>query len=168
MSASAAAAIFGKGTSELVISQGAGSTIGDMTAGGGLAAAFNGTTNESYASACRKAATNGYVGKAFTVGKIISKATVQAANGSLAGGYDDTGGASTVSLTLYGKNGTPSSGTDGTLLATASFSDPNDNSVRTLTSTDVVTPYTNVWIYQTTAAPGTEVMNAEVVFYERV
>lgn len=65
-----------------IISGGTGTNIGDMTAGGGLAEAFNGTTSVSQGSCCKKApSTSGYnnsVGKDWGVGntKTITRFTM--------------------------------------------------------------------------------------------
>jgi hypothetical protein len=55
-----------------------------------------------------------------------------------------------MTITLYAKNGSPpSSGTDGTQLATVSFTDSASLQNRTLVSNDNVTPYRYVWLYYT-------------------
>jgi hypothetical protein len=149
-------------TSESAISQATGTNIGDMTAQGGLAGAFDGSTATV---AARSTSTPGYVGKNYSSApKKISKVTVQSQNS--AAGFDGTSAASNINITLYGKNGdAPSNGTDGTPLGTTgSFADATGPVTKTITSSDQATLWDYVWVYITSSAAEPQI--AEVVFYE--
>ncbi|MDM9619072.1 hypothetical protein [Rhizobium sp. S96] len=146
-----------------LIAAGTGTAIGDTTALGGLAAAFDGVTTQALANCARtvsNTATNGYVGKNYTgAAKAIQSATLI---GSSDNGLDGTLSASTITLVLRGKNGSaPTSRTDGTSLGTASFSDAAGVS-RTITSTDPMTAWDYVWFdASTTASSGIYVAEAQ-------
>ena len=108
--------------------------IGDMTSGGGLSAAFNGNTTQSAAACAQKGGTysgplTSYVGENFsgcsTTSYGVQSATVYPSSdqglvhlqnaGTSSPSYQITG-------YLYGKNGTPGSDTDGTLLGSTTIS----------------------------------------------
>jgi len=147
---------------ESAISQATGTNIGNMTASGGLAAAFDGSTNTF---ADRGATSPGYVGKDYSSGpKKISK--VVATSHNSAAGFDGTSSASNITITLYGKNGSaPSSGTDGASLGTTgSFADGAGPVGKTITSSDQSTLWDYVWVYITSSVAEPRVAN--VVFYE--
>lgn len=155
---------FGVGDASLVetlISQGTGTNIGSMTGFDGLAGAFDGNTATLAGTAN---ADTGYVGKSYSPAKIISKATAQGL-GSGIGFFENRANAT---LTLYGKNGAPSSGTDGTSLATSgSFADASITV--TLTVPSPVTAYTHVWVYFSGSGGGLGHMyTLEVNFYEMI
>ncbi|CAK9250187.1 unnamed protein product [Sphagnum jensenii] len=50
-----------------------GTTIGNLTGGGGLAAAFNGTTSQTAAKSAEATAVGGFIGKEFTAPETITK-----------------------------------------------------------------------------------------------
>ena len=137
--------------------------IGDMTGSAGLAAIFNGTTNSTSGACGWKSAANGYAGLQFAAGKPIGKVELWGSNDQ---GYVYTVNPSTP-ITLYGKNGAPSSGTDGTSLGSTTFTDSaNESTMRTITSSDAVTTYTHVWCYIRGGGINTTIF-AELKFYER-
>jgi hypothetical protein len=142
--------------------------IGDMTASGGLAAAFDNTTSQAAAACAVKAATSGYVGSDYTSqpgrGKRIYKATCFGSNDQ---GYSSTGAGASITLNLYGKTGTtaPANATDGTLLGTLAFTNlANESSGRDITSSDQDTLFGFLWI-QVVAGSG-NVTLAEAQLYE--
>ena len=114
-------------TKPSLIAQDTGTAIGDLTAQGGLAGAFNGTRFQATSSG---ASTSGnvstaYIGKNWGSSKTITGFILYSPTSD---GFVGSGG-STFTVKLYGKNGAPSSGTDGTLLFTSSS--VNDNLVST-------------------------------------
>ena len=109
-------------SSSSVVSGGTGTNVGDLTANGGLAAAFNGATSQAAGAGATKdvsAASGGFIGKDWGVStpKTISQAVVHGAND---GGLVGTG--PNVTLTLRGSNTTPSYGS-GTSLASTTVTD---------------------------------------------
>lgn len=160
---------FGAGSAtltETLFDRTLGTNIGDMTAQGGLAASFDGTTsaaqNTSGVSQTPGNVTSSYVGKNYSavgahgVSKVI-------AYGSTDGGFNNNLG--TVTLTLYGKNGSnPSNATDGTSLGSVNFTDVSNQSAgKTITSGDTVTLYDRFWV---TISSGTGAYKfAELQFY---
>jgi hypothetical protein len=140
-------------------------SIGDLTGGGNLAAAFDAdTTQAAAACAAKAAATTGYVGKTFAAAAPIHTVKVYGSN--------DAGYVSAitpeVTIKLYGKNGTaPANGTDGTLLATLTpFTDTADESTaRTITSSDQNTSYLHAWVYITHNGVANQINVAELEFF---
>jgi hypothetical protein len=150
------------------ISGATGTNIGDMTSGGGLAGAFDGTTNQSNAASAQRTGTvaNAYVGKNYSASpKRIAKADIYPSNADH--WFSAADGAVNVILTLYGKNGSPpSSHTDGTSLGTTTFSE-DATSPRTITSNDTTTSWDYVWMSIATGAGSTgTIYCAELVLYE--
>lgn len=143
----------------------AGINIGNMTAGGasGLAGAFNGVLNQLAAGGSGISGAPGAVGKRFSFGKAISKVVCY---GTSNVGYINTGAASPVTITLYGKNGTPANWTDGTPLGSISFNQNavSDTAGRAIISSDQVTTFSNVWVYINGGPNSTYV--GQVVMYE--
>ena len=101
----------------------AGSNVGDMTAAGGLAAGFDGTTSQAHAASAKGANDTGtsFLGKdhGSGVAKTITKYELFAPSDS---GFDGDSGGSTITVSLRGSNSTPSIG-GGTQLHTDNFSD---------------------------------------------
>jgi hypothetical protein len=122
-----------------------GTNIGDMTASSGLAGAFDGTTATT--ANTPSAVTAAYVGKTLAGSSRISAAVCR---GVAAAGF--TSGAN-YTLNLYAKQGAaPASSTDGTLLGTTgSLADANDDSTKTITSSDTTTEWDHVWVEVTTS-----------------
>lgn len=129
---------FGVGGSSLTyadpVAQGLGTIIGDFTSNSSL---FNGNTT----TGSSKASTNAYIGKTFVAPIVLEKMTIYPDSGF--GFANDESG--NITVTLYGKNGTPANGTDGTSLGSTSFADQTTSKV--FTSTDQVNSYTSVWAY---------------------
>ncbi len=147
--------------------------IGDMAGGGGIGAAFDGNTDQAF-SACAAEGSGGtrsaYVGKHWagglskTIGRFIA--------------YDpnDEGHASSgvsVTLSLYGKNGAPSSPTDGTMLFMSPSQPYAGGSIGvydtgTVNTIDVSNAYTRHWVTVTPIGATGTLYIAEVIFYELV
>lgn len=144
-----------------------GTNIGDMSANGGLAASFDGTTNQA-AAACSRTATsvsNAYIGKTGNISRIISKATIHGSNNL---GYNDNAVGTSCTAKLYAKTGAaPANGTDGTLLGSITFTQSADESAgRDITSSDTSTLWAHWWIYHTQAGAANNISNAEARFFE--
>lgn len=134
------------GTTAL-ISGGTGTNIGDMTANGGLAAAFDGDTTESSGACAGKGGNTdtGYVGKNYTASpNQVASCIVYGSNNI---GFVDTG-ADAITITLYGKNGSvPANASDGTSLGTVGFNNSADESAgRSITSSDPNTFWDYIWV----------------------
>lgn len=137
--------------------------IGNMTNGGGLAAAFDGdTTQNGGVGAQRSTQTTAFVGKTLAADAVISSAKVYGSDNL---GYVE-GSNPSVTITLYGKTGTaPSSGTDGTSLGSITFTDTADESAaRTITSTSTAL-WTHVWVYITHGGAGANMHLAELELF---
>lgn len=150
----------------VLIDRTAGTNIGDMTSNGGLAAAFDGVTNQaSAACAVGSSSANRFVGKTLASAKKFGKATVYGSNNS---GYISAADPS-VTVRIYGKSGVaPVNDQDGTILGTISFTDTTNESVgRDITSTDTSTSWDHMWVRVTTSAASTKIV-AELVLYEYV
>ena len=163
------------------IAQGTGTAIGDLTTQGGLAGAFNGTRFQAYGSgaATDGSQATGYIGKNWGSSKTITGFILYSpTNFGFVGS-----GASTFTVKLYGKNGAPSSATDGTLLFTSSsvndnlvstngergaikyFADTTITSEETISSFTTTTAFTYHWVVIT---PNTSesVHMGQIEFYE--
>lgn len=140
----------------------AGTAIGDMTANGGLAGAFDGTTNQDSGACAAKGANAGYVGKTWATAKIFNDATLYGSNN---GGFTAAGGASRT-INIRGKNGTaPSGPTDGTIIGTVTFSDvSNGSGGQAVASTDQSTAWLH-WIVEINGLIA-ELFCAEIVWNE--
>jgi hypothetical protein len=116
--------------SEAEIDPATGTSLGNMTSGGGLTAVLTGSQSKNFVPGgwYGAAASNAYAGLAFAAAKTVSRALVY--------GFADHGFAYTqnanVTLTLYGKNGAPSGATEalkaasGTVLGSVGpFTDAN-------------------------------------------
>lgn len=151
----------GGGLVETLWDRTAGTNIGNMTSGGGLAAAVDGNTSQINTACATALGADGFVGKtlggsAYPISKIVLY-------GSSDAGFQGLVGAS-VTLKLFGKNGTaPANTTDGTELATSTITDPENNTAQTLMSSDTVTAYEHVW--GTVQAAGQSTFVAEIEIY---
>lgn len=144
--------------SDILLYPSGGTRIGDLTAAGGLAAAFDGTTSQAAAAAASKtSATSGYVGKTLDVAQTCKKVKIYPSSNN---GFSDQ---ATVTITLYGKQGTaPANATDGTSLGTTgSISDTT--SMQTINSSNTATEYDHLWVTITQSSGIIYV--AEVQFY---
>ncbi|MBI2235780.1 MAG: hypothetical protein HYU60_02285 [Magnetospirillum sp.] len=122
-----------------------GSAIGDMTAAGGNAAAFNGATSQPANECAQKAGSSAYVGKDFgSAPKVITGAKVYNPNDGDGAG---SGYGGSLSISLYASNSAPSSPTNGTLLGTiGAFVDAEVGSSITNLSISNATAYQYVWV----------------------
>ena len=160
---------FGGGARPLVstlVDRTTGTNIGDMTGAGGLAASFDGNTNQAATVVSQKSTTEGYVGKLYSTGKIVDQVVCYGSNN---GGYCGQNNG-TITLNLRGKVGTPANGADGTLLATASFAEQaNESAGRTLTNSgDRTTAFTAVFVEvsEVSSPAFNDVKMAELQIYE--
>jgi hypothetical protein len=101
-----------------------GVNIGNCTGSGGLAAAFDGVTNQAVASCARSNGLNpGWIGK-YRAGapKILGRMTIYAPNNQNINGANGSG--ITGNINIYGKTvGQSTTSTDGTLLYSGTFVD---------------------------------------------
>ncbi len=136
-----------------------GSTFGNMTGGGNLAAAFDGVTNQAFASSASYGGNLGYVGKAFSSATSISQVIVYAPND----GNGFANAAASCTITVYGKNGVPASYSDGTPLGnTGAFTDALGIGSKTITF--AAASYTHFWaVINETGASASRI--AEVQYY---
>ena len=146
---------------ETLIDRTLGTAIGNLTVFG-LAKAFDGVTNATGGNCAAKSASGGYVGKTFPEAKIFSRALVYGAN--------DRGFVAninpSVTIRVYGKNGTPVNETDGTLIGGLTFTDTgNESAGREITSIDTTNAYTSIWA-SITPATAESTYCAELVLYE--
>jgi hypothetical protein len=128
-----------------VVPGGTGTNIGNYTDTGGVAAAFNGVTNQTAITGAGKvSSTTGFLGKTYAPRKAVFSVAVHGSNDQ---GYVDNI-TPTVTIVLRGKNGTaPASPTDGTSLGSISFTDTTDESAaRTITSSDTTTTWDHIFI----------------------
>lgn len=133
----------------------AGSNIGDMTGGGGLAAAFD----ANYSTVATKNGTFGYVGRSLTTPSAINRISVAC----IATGYGLFGGDAVATLELYAKTGgAPVNSTDGTLLDRVSLRDPDVASAVLLVSSDPTTVFAHVWVRVSSAVAGSPLQIAEL------
>lgn len=132
--------------------------IGNMTQGGGLAAVFDG----SQATAGRNEATSGWVGVDLVTPRRIDRASlIPPANG-----FDASGLATSITLTLRAKNGdAPTGPHDGIALGSVSFTDVNAAFPREIISTEKATAWRYVWV---TVSTGVWATVAEMALFEAV
>lgn len=133
-----------------------GANFGNMTSGGGLAAAFDGTVNQPYSASAYDGGAfshgGGYVGKAFSSPQPISRVDVYGVTD--AGGFTFIAG-STVTLSIYGKASALSGPTDGTLLGTTSFTASSPGGASQLKSINCSGgPYPYVWVCNSSGGGG--------------
>lgn len=159
------------------VSGATGTNIGDMTNFGTLANIFDGTTSQvgttgfgttgSGSTVCGGktnvvAGQSAYAGKTYGAGRKIASVTLY---GPSDRSYFETSAAGEIRL--YAKNGVPANATDGTLLATTgALTGLAANDVRTLTSSDAATAYTNVWVAFLPSGATGHVWCAEIVVNE--
>jgi len=168
-------------TKPSLIAQDTGTAIGDLTAQGGLAGAFNGTRFQATSSGAATSGnvSTGYIGKNWGSSKTITGFILYSPTSD---GFVGSAG-STFTVKLYGKNGAPSSGTDGTLLFTSSsvndnlissngergaikyFADTTITSEETISSFTTDTAFTYHWVL-ITPNTSTTVNVGQIEFYE--
>lgn len=148
------------GTGSNAIGQAIGAAIGDMTGGGGLAAAFDGNDNQAAANCASKKGEIGYVGKDYSAAaKDVIAAQVVGSNdkGMVKGGFLDK---ATVELITNSVNDP----TTGTVQETVTVSDSAGKTVYVDISSAVNTDY--VWVSIGTGNTAATNYAAEVTFYE--
>jgi hypothetical protein len=145
--------------SGITIAYWAGTRIGDMTANGGLAVAFDNNAAQNAAASASRAASSGYAGKTFDVAmRILQVVSFPSTDSGYAAGE-----VGNITLQLYGKNGTaPANSTDGTLLSSGTLADTTSQTV--IASNDSTTSYTHVWV-RVANASATNVYLAELQFF---
>lgn len=118
-------------------------SIGDMTAVGGLAAAFDGVTAQTTAqAAARGGVVNAFVGKKLGIPRRIQKVEFWSTTDAGHKTNEDP----TITVVLRAKTGAaPANRTDGTSIGSTAFTDAN-SLLTTLTSTDQVTYWDYAWI----------------------
>lgn len=148
----------------ILIDRTVGTNIGDMTAGGGLTEAFNGTTSTALVNCCFKTnTTSSYVGKTLASSKVFGQAIIYGSNND---GFKGIANPS-VTINIRGKQGAaPSSATDGTIIGTTTFTDTtNESSGRTIASTDLSTQWDHIFAQMISTGSGGHAV-AELVLYE--
>lgn len=164
--------IFRPGGKVLVaIPQGDGTNIGDLTGNGGLAAAFDGNTNQSYSASAYKypvgVSSGAFAGKTYSTAKQYGRAVVTPANGTSSSYWSNSYTTETHTIRIRGKTGSaPASHSDGTSLGTAAVTN-NATTSADITITDTNT-YEHVWAVIETSGSfaGSALFLAEIVFYE--
>ena len=104
--------------------------------------------------------TDGWTGCVLTVATPIISAQIDSADN----GFDASGLSTSITIDLYGKStsGAPSTVTDGTLLATTTFTDVESITTKTLTPSDTSTLFYSVWFRVRT---GVWAVASEIRFY---
>jgi len=148
-------------TTDIAIPFATGTTIGNMTAGSGIAASFDGNTDQNHDQSSAKGATNGWVGKTWGAGKTITGARVYASNDR---GFVQTYNP-TVNIIIEGSNN--AFATSFVVLGSTSLTDYNAAIVE-IFNIDQSTAYTShrVKIEAPGVPSSTGTYCAEVVFYE--
>lgn len=160
---------FGAGSSavQTLIDRTLGTTIGDMTSGGGLAAAFDGTTSQAFASSAYKSASaTGYVGKDWGVGN-TKTVTGFVAYGSSNLGFEGEGAELTITITLQGSTDNFSSSTV-SLGASAGTTNSNGLVISKLTGITTTTAYRYHRLKIDAPTNTKEIICAECQFYEDI
>lgn len=127
--------------------------------------AFDGDTTEGSNSCAATQNESGYIGKQYSAGKIFSRMVVY---GSDNDGFSGNSGES-FTINVRGNNSAPGSRSDGTLIGTITFNDPDDATAQIITSTDLVNHWTYIWaevINNGSATP--YLLVAEIEIYEWV
>jgi hypothetical protein len=145
---------------ETLVDRTLGTNIGNATSNGGLAASFDGTTNQGFSVSSVAVGAIGWVGKTHSAAKVCKKVLVYGSNDA---GYSSANASCTI--TLYGKNGgAPSTSTDGTSIGSITFTDTsNESASREIVSTDQVTSFTHWWVEVSSTA---NIIITELTMYE--
>lgn len=158
------------GASGAEIDRTLGTNFGDCTADGGLAAAYDGTTNQTGTSCARTAGsvTACYVGKTGDVSRYLSKVTIYGSNNN---GYVSSANPSvTANFRAQVGGSAPANAaaaaSAGVLLGSITFTDSaNESTGRDITSSDTTTLYDHWWVsYSWSGAQKANI--AEHRFYE--
>jgi hypothetical protein len=156
----------GRPTQQAMIPAAAGTAFGPMSLNGGLAAAFNGTTAAiTTACATRGGASDAWIGKDFGAG------AKRQLTGFRIYGSSDSGilnGGGNITITAYGSDSAPATGTDGTALGSAGpVADSNSIVIENLTSVRGQ-PFRYIWLYIAQTGGSQNIYVAEVEFFEDV
>lgn len=150
-------------TTDTMVPAASGTPIGNLTDGGGLAAAFNGVTVQTSGTCARLPTSEGYVGKDWGNGvtRHIAKFDLYPSSDV---GFTTASG-SDIEIRLYGSNSEPSNATDGTQLYSSGVV-ANQTSVFSVTSGITSdTAYRYHWIAIIDVTSGSQYV-AEVQFFE--
>lgn len=151
-----------------LIPQCEGAVFGNLTQPGfaGNAAMFDGNTSNNYPDLGAYAlGSSAYIGKAFAVGKTVSRALIHGWNDR---GLIDDGSSGTAYL--YASNAMPAHQTDGVLLGQSSFTEPTPLAYGTsleIVSGDDLTSFKYVWVVVVAATVVTGICGAELFFYTK-
>jgi len=148
------------------ISQATGTTIGDMTGNGGIAAARDGTTSQANTACAQLLGAGGLIGVDWGSGnsKTLTGFKFWGPNNEY---INSNSAGSTITLTLYGGNS--GLGVSGTNLGSMSFTDDNIGTLRSkLSGLTTTTAYRYHWIAITSSASfaGGSSRCAEIQFFE--
>lgn len=148
------------------ISQATGTTIGDMTGNGGIAAARDGTTSQANTACAQLLSAGGLIGVDWGSGnsKTLTGFKFWGPNNEY---INSNSAGSTITLTLYGGNS--GLGVSGTNLGSMSFTDDNIGTLRSkLSGLTTTTAYRYHWIAITSSASfaGGSSRCAEIQFFE--
>lgn len=126
------------GTDNVVVDRTLGTNIGDMTALGGLAAAFDGILTTTAAnSACKTTSASAYVGKNYTA---ASGSTIAAVQVTFPTDFTPT----SRTVRLYAKATAPANATDGTLLGSVDAGTAKTPVI--IPSSDTTTVWNYFWV----------------------
>lgn len=159
--------LYSPSSAQTAIAQGTGTAIGNMTAGGGLAAGFDGNTNQAGSAGAlinTGTRTFGYLGKTWGSAKTI---TGFVATGSNDFGFNQVGGQQ-ITITLYGSNDAFAS-QNVNLGSLAAFTDSTSAVASKLSGLTTTNAYTSHRIEITSNSGSNTTDNkycAELVFYE--
>ena len=122
-----------------------GSVFGNMTGFGGLASAFDGNKDKGKDDSAYVSGSNKFVGKSFTTAQVIIQCIAYAVNGDQ-GTFGWGGTTNATTLRIFGKNGAPSSFSDGTELGGLSAFTPAAGQVKTIDCSGNSTAFTHNWL----------------------
>lgn len=149
----------------MLVPQASGTAIGTMTAGGGLAAAFDGNNNQAFGATAEKGpvSTRQTTGKDWGAGvaRIITRYKTWACNDR---GYNGAGSAENITISLLGSN--TNDPTTATVLHSDTFADGADAQPKDYASGIITTTaYRYHWVGVQGTSPESATL-AEVEFYE--
>lgn len=143
----------------VLIAGATGTNIGDMTGGGGLAAAFDDNASQGKLVSARKLSggEDSYIGKDWGAGvtKWLSHIVMTAPTDA---GFRNAG-TETITFTVYGNNSAPANSSDGTQIGSGTVTDAQSGPVtKDITGLDTTTAYRYHWVKITWSA-STEASN---------
>lgn len=140
----------------------AGSAFGNMSANAGRAIVFSNAGARVVANSAGRVFTEGFVGRLLQAAQVITHAEVWPSSDQ---GFDNIGGAHTVTLELRADNANPSVASDGVLLGTTTLSTDPVGTKQTITNTAHPTAtYRYVWV-RIISLTATEVYMSALRFY---